>query len=52
MEVTYSGSASVHHSSETKASSARQFCFSGSAKMGTAAAAVAWHAQQQWTQKY
>ena len=37
MEVTNRGSASVHHRRETNASMARQFCFSGSLKMGIAA---------------
>ncbi len=38
MDVTYSGRASVHHRMDTAASSARQFCFGASSKIGTAAA--------------
>ena len=37
IEVTYSGKASVHQSSDTNAKSARQFCFSGSEKIGRTA---------------
>ena len=37
MDVTNRGSASVHQSRDTKTSRARQFCFSLSLKIGTAA---------------